>query len=74
MSEWLKRYVKSAEKREEIVVNVKFFDELLKRLGKVLAEFYKGNYERGIEELSELGEEIYIYYKTLIDDEENVNS
>ncbi|ADC65139.1 hypothetical protein Ferp_0975 [Ferroglobus placidus DSM 10642] len=73
MSEWLKKHVKSLEGKEEVVINVKFFDELLKRLGKVMAEFYKGNYEVGIEELSKLGEEIYSYYKTLIDDGENVN-
>jgi len=73
VSEWLRRYVKSIERGEEILISVEFFDELLKRLGKILAEFYKGNYERGIEELSELGEEIYSYYKTLIDDVRNVN-
>lgn len=73
MSEWLKKLVKSIENKEEVIIDVKFFDELLKRLGKIMAEFYKGNYESGIDELSKLGEEIYSYYKTLIDDKENVN-
>jgi len=73
VSEWLKKHVKSIENKEEVIIDVKFFDELLKRLGKIMAEFYEGNYESGIDELSKLGEEIYSYYKTLIDDKENVN-
>jgi len=74
VSSWLRKYLRESKDEKEFYLSFEFLDELLRRLGEVMAEFYKGNYSSGMDKLSELGEEIYSFYKSLINEDKNVKS